>query len=98
VLQNHILLHCVVFLLQCYEWSINIEIICGELTAPDNGMITCSLGEDDTPTYQDICNYACNDGYHLNGSTTRQCEGNEFYGYWSRSEPVCIKSMSVHSM
>jgi len=68
-----------------------IEIICGELTAPDHGMITCSLGEDDIPTYQDTCNYACNDGYHLNGSTTRECSDHD---RWSGSEPVCIKSMS----
>ena len=59
---------------------------CSSLTDPNNGMITCSLGDDGVPSYEDTCSFTCNTGYVLTGSDPRTCQSN---GSWSGSDDVC---------
>ena len=59
---------------------------CPSLADPNNGMITCSLGDDGVPSYEDTCNFTCNTGYELTGSDTRTCQSN---GNWDGNETMC---------
>ena len=63
-----------------------VSVPCPSLTDPSNGMITCSLGDDGVPSYEDTCSFTCNTGYELTGSDTRICQSN---GNWSGSDDVC---------
>ncbi|XP_065899134.1 uncharacterized protein [Dysidea avara] len=65
-----------------------IRVPCPSLTDPNNGMITCSLGDDGVPSYEDTCNFTCNTGYELTGSDTRTCQSD---GSWSGSEAMCTR-------
>ena len=56
------------------------------LADPSNGVISCSLGDDGVPSYEDTCSYTCNTGYELTGSDTRTCQSD---GSWSGSDGVC---------
>ena len=60
---------------------------CSTLNSPNNGTITCSLGDDGVPSYEDTCSFTCNTGYELTGSDTRTCQSDES---WSGSDAVCI--------
>ena len=62
---------------------------CFTLNDPNNGTITCSLGDDVVPSYEDTCSFTCNTGYELTGSDTRTCQSD---GSWSGSDAdtVCI--------
>ena len=60
---------------------------CSPLTNPNNGMINCSLGDDNITSYEDICSFTCNTGYNLNGSSERTCQSD---GSWSGSPVSCI--------
>ena len=68
---------------------------CSPLSNPDNGIITCSLGDDGTPYYEDTCNFTCNTGYELTGSDTRTCQSN---GSWSGTDAVCRKGKIILSI
>ena len=57
---------------------------------PDNGMITCSLGDNGVPSYEDTCSFTCNTGYELTGSDNRTCQSN---GSWNGSDDVCRRGM-----
>ena len=59
---------------------------CSSLTDPDNGTISCRLGDDGVPSYEDTCSFTCNTGYELTGSDTRTCQSN---GSWSGSNTTC---------
>ena len=59
---------------------------CLELTNPQNGMISCSLGDDGIPSYGDTCSFTCNTGYELTGSDTRTCQSD---GSWSGTNTTC---------
>ena len=61
-------------------------VLCPSLTDPNNGMITCSLGDDGVPSYEDTCSFTCNTGYELTGSPQRTCQSN---GNWSGSPVSC---------
>ena len=61
-------------------------VACPRLDAPSNGTLTCSLGDDGVPSYEDTCSFTCNTGYELTGSVTRTCQSD---GSWSGSEAVC---------
>ena len=63
-----------------------ILVSCPSLTDPSNGMISCSLGDDNIPSYEDICTFTCNTGYVLTSSNTRTCQSD---GSWSGSDIVC---------
>jgi len=59
---------------------------CLPLTDPNNGVMTCSLGDDGIPSYEDTCNFTCNTGYELTGSNTRTCQS-DFS--WSGTGTMC---------
>ena len=61
---------------------------CPNLTQPINGMMNCSLGDDEVPSYEDTCSFMCNTGYNLTGNETRLCENNSS---WTGSEVMCIQ-------
>ena len=61
-------------------------VSCTSLTGPVNGMITCSLGDDVAPSYEDTCSFTCNTSYQLTGNDTRTCQSD---GSWSGSEAFC---------
>ena len=61
---------------------------CRPFTAPDNGDIECSLGDDGQPSLGDTCTFTCDNGYKLSGSVIRSCQ---IDGSWSDTEPVCIR-------
>jgi len=67
-----------------YEFA----VICPSLTDPNNGAMTCSLGDDGTPTYEDTCSFTCKTGYELADSDTRTCQSD---GSWSGMKTICIK-------
>ena len=60
---------------------------CSLLFAPDNGTISCTLGDDGVPSYEDTCNFTCNTGYELTGCTERRCQSD---GSWSGSPVSCV--------
>ena len=62
---------------------------CPSLSKPSNGIINCSLGDDESPSYDDKCSFRCNTGYILNGSESRTCQSD---GSWSGSISMCKKS------
>ena len=59
---------------------------CSSLTDPDNGVISCSLADDNVTSYEDTCSFTCNTGHELIGSDTRTCQSD---GSWSGSDDVC---------
>ena len=61
-------------------------VSCPDLINPTNGVISCSLGDDGVPSYEDTCSFTCNAGYELTGSDTRTCQSNRS---WSGSDDVC---------
>jgi len=87
----HNLIHNVMHYLKSILY-ISIHIIlsvpCSNLTNPDNGVITCSLGDDGVPSYEDTCSFTCNTGYVLTGSDTRTCQSNRS---WSGSDTMCSR-------
>ena len=67
--------------------STNYLIVsCSSLTDPNNGIISCSLGDDGVPSYEDTCSFTCNTDYDLTGSDTRTCQSD---GNWSGSDAMC---------
>ena len=65
-------------------------VSCASLTDPDNGVISCSLGDDGVPSYEDTCSFTCNTGYELTGSNTRTCQSD---GNWSGRDDVCRRGI-----
>ena len=68
--------------------SVTCIVPCPALTDPNNGTITCSLGDDGVPSYEDTCSFTCNTGYELTGSDTRTCQSD---GNWSGNETMCSR-------
>ena len=66
-------------------------VACPSLTAHNDGGITCSLGDDGVPSYEDTCSSTCNTGYELTGSDTRTCQSN---GSWNGTEAMCTRGMN----
>jgi len=56
-------------------------------------MITCSLGDDGVPSYEDSCSFACNTGYELTGSNNSSCQSD---GSWSGSATMCRRGTNVN--
>jgi len=63
-------------------------VSCPSLNDPNNGVMTCSLGDDGVPSYKDTCTFICNVGYLLTGSDFRTCQSD---GSWSGSDTMCRK-------
>ena len=72
------------------HFVLTILVPCSSLTDPNNGMITCSLGDDEVPSYEDACSFTCNTGFELTGSDTRTCQSD---GNWSGSDDVCRRGL-----
>ncbi|XP_065899226.1 uncharacterized protein [Dysidea avara] len=64
------------------------RVPCPSLTDPNNGMMTCSLGDDGIPSYEDTCSFTCNTGYVLTGSDTRTCQSDRS---WNGNETNCSR-------
>ena len=62
------------------------------MSDPSNGMINCSLEDDEVPSYEDTCSFTCDTGYELTGSDTRTCQSD---GSWSGSVAVCSRGESI---
>ncbi|XP_065905187.1 sushi, von Willebrand factor type A, EGF and pentraxin domain-containing protein 1-like [Dysidea avara] len=62
---------------------------CDPLSAPDNGMIDCSLGGDGVPTAGDTCRFTCNDGFEISGSQARRCRIRNNRGRWTGNQATC---------
>jgi len=54
-------------------------------------MVTCSLGDDGVPSYEDTCSFTCNTGYELTGSKTRTCQSD---GNWSGNSHICRRGIA----
>ena len=65
-------------------------VSCSPLDSPSNGTITCSLGDDGVPSYEDSCSFTCVTGYVLTGNDTRTCQSD---GSWSGSNVLCNRGM-----
>ena len=79
-----------IHILLTFNWTFKVP--CPSLADPNNGIITCSLGDDGVPSNEDTCSFTCNTGYELTGSDNRTCQSN---GNWSGTESVCIRGMCV---
>ena len=73
-------------------WLHTSLVPCPSLTDPNNGMIACLLGDDGVPSYKDICNFTCNTGYELTGSSSRMCQSDE---NWSGNDTRCARGKCV---
>ena len=68
-------------------------VFCPSFNHPNNGTVSCSLGDDKVSSYEDTCSFTCNTGYELTGSDTRICQSDRS---WSGNETICergIKSL-----
>ena len=70
-------------------YFILLLVSCPSLDNPSNGMVSCSLGGDEVPSFEDTCSFTCDTGYELTGSDTRTCQSN---GNWSGSIAMCRRS------
>ena len=61
-------------------------VACPSLSNPINGGITCSLGDDGVPSYEDTCSFTCNTGYELTGNGSSFCQSD---GSWSDYLAIC---------
>ena len=68
------------------EYLLNAVPTCPRLTAPANGDIDCSLGDDGETNPGDTCTLTCDDGFDLGGSASRTCMDDET---WSGSTTSC---------
>lgn len=59
---------------------------CLELQQPSRGSIRCSDPKGPS-SYGSTCEFACNEGYTLVGSSTLQCGAS---GLWSSLQPLCV--------
>ena len=67
--------------------SFPIAIRCPRLTAPANGRVSAPLR-----TVNSEATYSCNEGYRLDGASTRICQSNS---EWSGQEPVCVGAFTT---
>ena len=68
---------------------------CPPLNHPDHGAINCSLGDDENPTYEDICAFSCDAGYELIGNDSRFCHSD---GSWNGSSSCTIMECPSSSL
>ena len=59
------------------------------MDSPSNGMVNCSLGDDEVSSFEDTCSFTCDTGYDITGSDTRTCQSD---GSWSGNDVVCRRS------
>ena len=73
-----------------FIFSFYCLVPCPSLSYPDNGLITCSLEDDESSSYEDVCNFTCNTGFELTGSDNRTCLSN---GSWSGMVTMCTRGV-----
>ena len=73
---------------------LNFLVSCLALVNPSNGLVSCSLGDDRVPSFEDTCSFTCDTGYELTGSNTRTCQSD---GSWSGSTAMCNRSESFYT-
>ncbi|XP_066480625.1 E-selectin-like [Tiliqua scincoides] len=61
---------------------------------PERSFVNCSHAEAEL-TYGSTCNFGCEEGYSLRGSSQIQCSSS---GYWSESTPFCEASGNTASV
>ena len=71
-------------------WHSILLVPCPSFTAFNNGGITCSLGDDGVPSYEDTCSFTCDTGYVLTGSNSRTCQSDRA---WSGSMTMCTRGV-----
>ena len=65
-------------------------VTCPPLSEFNGRSVTCSLGEDGVPSFEDTCSIInCAVGYELIGNDTQTCQSN---GSWSGIDSVCRRS------
>jgi len=69
-------------------YNCKFAVPCPSIADPNNGVMTCLLGDDGVSSYQDTCSFTCYTGYVITGSDTRTCQSD---GSWSGSESMCIR-------
>ena len=70
---------------------------CPPLTAPDNGTIKCSLGDDGLATRGDKCVLKCDDGFFLRGSSIRKCFTWRTRAAWKGKDTECIEGTAPNA-
>ena len=70
-------------------------VACPSLSNPINGGITCSLGDDGVPSYEDTCSFTCNTGYELTVNDNRTCQSD---GSWSGTEAMCTRGTCMYAV
>ena len=50
----------------------------------------CDYGSDGRASFEDVCQYSCDDGFNLVGSRSRSCLST---GMWSNDEPTCRRGV-----
>ena len=63
---------------------------CSELPQPEHGSVMCDYGSDRRASFEDVCQYSCEDGFDLVGSRSRSCLST---GMWSNDEPTCRRGV-----
>ena len=77
---------------QVYIILPHAEIICSELTAPDNGQVSYDRAVITSVQFQTTATYTCNSGYGLTGGNrSRVCDGDgrSYLGSWTGTAPGC---------
>jgi len=57
-----------------FELNVLVLVTCPPLGAPDNGLVTCTLGDNGVITVGDSCWYTCDSSFESQGSATRKCQ------------------------
>ena len=63
-----------------------VETECDDLTDPVDGTVTITPNPNEIGVGSEAT-YGCNDGFELQGNTTRTCQED---GQWTNMAPVCI--------
>ena len=69
---------------------LHIDGACPPLTAPDDGTIDCSLGDDGFATEGGSCSFACGGTFVLRGSSSRACQNDVT---WDGTEVDCLSEL-----
>ena len=64
--------------------------ICPKIFAPVGGTISCQLGANNVANPGETCQFKCDDGFTLTGSSSRTCQNDRT---WSGTEPMCGTGM-----
>ena len=76
-------------LLCLYVFFLSI-VACSSLDTPTNGMIDCTLGDENTANPGESCTFLCDTGFVLRGSDIRTCQNDRS---WNGSETTCVRGM-----